>query len=589
MPWLLGACGDGDPHREFPRGRPHVVVFLVDTLRADRLGAYGGPDGLTPRLDDFAAGGLTFERCVAQSNWTKPTTASLLTGQYPHVHGATHGRSVLPERMETLAELLASEGYATAAFGNNLNIFAEGTGFEQGFEVFQRIDPVRDAPFPRAELIVDAALDWLEGADPDRPFFLYLHLVDPHFPYEPPELELGPEVLALRAMGVAENLPPGEREILFERYDGEVAYVDAQFGRLMDGLERHGLTEDTLVTFVSDHGEEFFEHGGLGHHAKLIGELTHVPLLLQVPGLEPEFRGARVDEVVEQVDLYATVVDALGLTADRAGVGTSLLARALRPGPSQRQHALVETEDGIVGFAIVSPEWKYVRHWAPEPSERLYHLATDPGEKVDRSAQEPQVVEAMRALLAKELAAAPVLWELRVENRTDRLVTLGGWIRTGESPLHLERLVDVEAIDPAADGPGDGDGPFEPAPVTDPGDERHEARFVFRIAPGDRDGMVFRPQGADDGFRLALFRTDGELAASQVLLGPDGRPASELPLALSLADAERLASDGEFEPLPGELVVRLWRVLRTVGGLMEFSAEDEAILRAVGYLGDEEH
>ncbi|MEM7305258.1 MAG: sulfatase [Planctomycetota bacterium] len=581
---LTGACGGGadDPHAALPRGRHNVLVFLVDTLRADRLGPYGHPGGLTPRLDAFADEALVFDRCIAQSTWTKPTTASLLTGLYPYAHGANYSRSVLPESVETLAELLAGEGYATAAFGSNPHIFAESMGFEQGFGAFEPIEPARDAPFPRGERIVDAALAWLDGGAPDdAPFFLYLHLIDPHFPYDPPGHE-GPVYTVIEE---AEALPPAERGRLGELYDGEVAYVDTQFGRLLDALDERGLADDTLLVFVSDHGEELFEHGDLAHHsAKMFEEVARVPLLVRSPGLPEAARGRRITGVVEQVDLKATVVDALGLPAARAGAGTSLFARALRAAPPERQHALVETEDGSVGRGIVAPEWKYVRRWTPTVSEELYHLGEDPAELTDRAADEPEVVRAMRALLAAEMRHVPPTYALRVENGTDELVKVFGFIATDDVAAEMVRLVDVERLDSER---ADGDGPFATEQRMLDGRDVLASTFTLRVAPGDSDGFLFRPHPADPACRVGLIAGGIPVAAEHIALGPGAERPPAVPFELDPAHADRWSASGEFAPAEG-LLVRVWRVLETVGEEADLSAEDEAVLRAVGYLGGED-
>ena len=196
---LLLACGCArspqETYEAFPRGPVPVVLFVVDTLRADRLGCYGHDRDTSPALDAFAREGVLYERCLGQSTWTKPATASILTGLYPAQHTAVHLLSVLPAEVSTLAEELAARGYRTAAFGESGMIFGEGSGFEQGFEVFRSSwelgDPIgakeREGS---AGVLVEGALEWLGALEPDEPFFLYLHLTDPHAPYDPPAPEL---------------------------------------------------------------------------------------------------------------------------------------------------------------------------------------------------------------------------------------------------------------------------------------------------------------------------------------------------------------------------------------------------------------
>lgn len=568
---LAAGCGGGAGGG--PEGRPrNAVVFLVDTLRADRLGAYGSPLGLTPRIDAFAAEGLVFERCISQSTWTKPAVASVLTGLRPHRHGVLSAHSALPASVETLPEILRAAGFDTAAFGSNPHVFGAGQGFDQGFGVFEALAPDAEEPFASAERIVDAALAWLD-ARAGGPFFLYVHVIDPHFPYDAP----GHAGAAFDDMEAAQSLPPGERDALRAAYDREVRYTDAQFGRFLDGLAQRGLRADTLIVLLSDHGEEFFEHGGLAHHeGKMFEEVARVPLLLSTPGLPAAARGQRFQGVVEQVDVRATLVDALGLPADRAGSGTSLLLRALSPGSGGRDRALIETEDRGVKKAVVEERWKYVRKYGPGAGEQLYDLRADPGETVDVGAEQPLVLERLRAALAEDLADAPPTYALRVENGGSLPWTVSGGLLARHASPELVEVVGLEGPEAGAQ-----------ADVLHEGaaDERPGALFTLRLAPGDQDEIVFRPQLADLELELDLFADGKPLDPGLLLLGEPGRAALSLPLRLESARASELFAAGDFAPSGGRSV-RLWSLIEARGEEGALSAEDEAVLRAVGYVDD---
>jgi arylsulfatase A-like enzyme len=360
-----------------PGDRPNVLLVVVDTLRADHLGCYGYYRPTSPVLDAFAAAGLLFERAYAQSSWTKPSTASLLTSRLPSQHGAVLESSVLPEAEATLAEVLAGAGYRTLAASGNPWITPE-YGFGQGVD---RFVVVYDERFVRVTLamailrraslaldgtlrlynrvkyrvlgelsttardvrVVDAALAWL--AEPhDGPVFAYLHLMSPHHPYDPPAPfdRFVPD----RSHPPVRNHPrksydPFERgeplgaaalADMLARYDGDVLHADAEIGRLLAGLDRLGLGSRTLVVVTADHGEEFFDHENWGHGQSVYDELVRVPLLVRWPGHVPA--GGRVAFPVRHLDVLPSILAAAGLPPAPAAAGRDVLGAAGgEPGP----------------------------------------------------------------------------------------------------------------------------------------------------------------------------------------------------------------------------------------------------------------
>jgi arylsulfatase A-like enzyme len=373
---LLAACG-GEPRR------PNVLLISIDTLRADRLGCYGYPKPTTPTLDALAREGVLFERAVAPTSWTLPSHVTMLTGLPISVHGAcderlwarkdAHGRLVPPPvRGASVAESLRRVGYRTAGF-YTFGFLDDAFGFGAGFETWERLghtlfsneatrEELRalrmagDAEGARllfeehAELldarrrstpeIVDRANAWLERHARDRasePYFLFLHLFDVHDPYTaPPGFDrFGDPGYAGTVDGAIagdrypceDGLPPlADQQRLGALYDGGLAYVDAELARLFRRLEELDLDEDTLVIVTSDHGEEFFEHGGAGHRRQLYVESLHVPLILRWPaGLDA---GRRVKGTVGLVDVVPTILAATGARHAHPTGGIDLLPAA---------------------------------------------------------------------------------------------------------------------------------------------------------------------------------------------------------------------------------------------------------------------
>ena len=329
---------------------PHVLVFLVDTLRADHLGCYGYERPTSPHIDRFAEDAVLFEHAVAQSSWTRPATASILTGLYPHNHGARTRNQELGAEVPYLPEILSSLGYRALGVSTNGNAGID-FGFRRGFNHFMQMRerasrPGIHVPVWRA---VDETLEWLERIGPGDSFFVFLHVTDPHEPYLPPE-DLRQRFAPDAAPGpglLRQNRPASASHStsdLKDLYDGEIAFVDEHFGRLLDELDRRGFLEDTLVVFVSDHGEEFLDHGRHGHGATLYQEQIHVPLIVRLPsGLRRDADRSEVEAQVRQIDIVPTILDAIGVPGPIETDGRSLLP-LIRSGDDPRPSALAMAE-----------------------------------------------------------------------------------------------------------------------------------------------------------------------------------------------------------------------------------------------------
>jgi arylsulfatase A-like enzyme/Tfp pilus assembly protein PilF len=346
--------------------RPNVVLVTLDTTRADRMGFLGSTRGLTPALDALARQGTVFERAFAQAPITTVSHATILSGTYPQFHRVNDFGVPLPASVPWLPDLLRAQGYRTAAFVGALILDPRGglaPGFDRGFETYdagfkvKRGKEDRYATMERrGEEVVSRALAWL-GQRPPGPFFLWVHLYDAHDPYEAPE-------------------PFGSR-FAKAPYDGEIAYVDAQVGRLVEGLRSAQLLDSTAVAVIADHGESLGEHGESTHGVFLYDPTIRVPLLLKRPGSRDA--GRRVAARVSAVDLAPTLLEIAGVTAPPAIQGQSLLALASAPRAADRP-AYAETDYPRRAFGWSSlAAWRGDRFlYVKAPRRELYDLAADP-------------------------------------------------------------------------------------------------------------------------------------------------------------------------------------------------------------------
>ncbi|MDH3401998.1 MAG: sulfatase-like hydrolase/transferase [Acidobacteriota bacterium] len=387
----------------------NVVLFLVDTLRADHTGTYGYPKPTTPELDRFAADATVFLDSQAQSSWTRAAVASVFTGLLPQEHRANDDDEGLAEEAVTLAEMLTAAGFETAGFSANGNA-AQGPDFDQGFATWTHAAQSRSGP------LVEQAIAWLRSRDAQRPFFLWVHTIDPHAPYAPPaDLReafappgTDPELGSLRTFERLQHkelaLTPEITAQLVGLYDAEIRNNDRSFGRFLAELRALGLADDTIVVFLSDHGEEFGEHGGWSHGKTLYAEMLETPLVIRFPDVG---RGRRVDFTAQHVDLVPTVLDYFGLEAPPRLAGRSLvrLLEGTAPPAADRAFAYLDLRGRTLSSVIAGP-WKYV---AREPgrisvvaSPQLYRRDLDDAERDDLLADEPGTARALATLLASE-------------------------------------------------------------------------------------------------------------------------------------------------------------------------------------------
>ncbi len=369
---------------------PNVLLFVVDTLRADALGAYGNDVLETPAIDRFAGEGTLFEWAFAPTPWTRPSVTTILTGLHPTVHGVERRGSVLPPGVAFLPEVLREHGYRTGFLATNPNVgsfFGYARGFDDFIELYERreLGKVTSREFiARSDRVVDRAKEWLEKSR--KPFFLVVFVVDPHFPYDPPA-DFNRYVD--RGVSASSQAPAGDPR--HGLYYGEVAFVDHCFGQLMEYLDERSISGRTISILTSDHGEEFFDHGQIGHGKSLYDESLHVPLVLKWPG-EIE-AGRRVDSPVELVDLMGTVLELAGLPVPEIQNGRSLFE-----GSAERAPFLASLKlDGQRKWSARAYPWKLI---VEGRKVELFDLSTDPDEMRNLSGEHPERVRELQRWLA---------------------------------------------------------------------------------------------------------------------------------------------------------------------------------------------
>jgi arylsulfatase A-like enzyme len=305
----------------------NVLLIIIDTLRADHLGYWGYKRDITPTLDSLSASGTAWMETQAQSSWTLPSVASMLTGLSPREHSAGYSNGQmygLASSIPTLQSILHSSGWQTCGIFNVI-FLNEDFGFHRGFDHFDCRGVTENTGCRRAGQTVDDALEWLDALEYESRFCAILHFYDPHIPYDPPSpydtMYADPSYTAVRngeqQLSIMRSVNNDSAEIadeglnnLIDLYDGEIAYTDAEIGRLLREMRSNGLTDSTIVIVVADHGEEFLDHSGIEHGRTLYQEVTHVPLIISGPGVPP---GVVIDTPAAHMDILPTVLSYLHL------------------------------------------------------------------------------------------------------------------------------------------------------------------------------------------------------------------------------------------------------------------------------------
>ncbi len=476
LAFLLAATAAGTGDVPAPARRPSVLLITLDTTRADRLGAYGAPFARTPNFDALARRGVRFERAIAPTPLTLPSHASILTGLVPRRHGVrdNSGFSLAPE-VPSLAERLREAGYATAAFVSSAVLDRTG-GLDRGFALYDDGVRVGDRrAFGHLERAAtqttDAVLERLPALAP--PFFLWVHYFDPHLPYVPPE--------------------PWRGRFPDRPYDGEIAYMDSEMGRLLEAVR--GKDGNLLVAVAGDHGESLGEHGEAAHGVFLYEATQRVPMVLAGPGIPG---GRVVDAPAGLVDLAPTILDLLGLPAP-GGIDGRSLAAAVRGGSLSTTDYEMETFYPRFAFgwaplrALVRGRWK----WIDAPRPELYDVSADPGERTDLGRARPDEARALARVLSEKVGEddpAPPPSDAEAEERRARLSALGYVAGGGASAGSVDPkdgiawLADLEAGRRALQtgNPRDGIAPLERLVSRNPENlQAWIALGLCRLASGD--------------------------------------------------------------------------------------------------------
>lgn len=407
--------------------KPNIIFITIDTLRADHVGCYGATGVSTPTLDSLARDGILFERAIAQVPLTFPSHASMMTGLYPFQNGAQEFTSPpLDSRFRTLAQALHEHGYATGAVVSSFAL-DHSWGLARGFDFYD--DAFSQESYRKRELglvqrgaeeSVSHALEWLKKTS-KRPFFLWLHLYDPHSPYDPPE--------------------PFETTFAGSPYDGEVAYADQQLGRIIAWLKRASLYGNALVIATSDHGESLGDHGEKEHGFFVYDSTLRVPLVIKPP-VNSGVRNGRIEDVVEIVRIPSTILRLLGLTDPITKVAAPALF-------SLSDHSYPAYSETFYPFSSFG--WSPLHslhsgrfHFIDAPTSELYDVTADPSEKNNLAPSQSATMAVLRAklrtILEKQSPSRPRSTELALSPEAQEKLQALGYFAF-RSPVPQSRLL----------------------------------------------------------------------------------------------------------------------------------------------------
>jgi len=412
--WFVRTGGLGKRRRG---NRPNILLITLDTTRADHLSCYGYERQTSPRIDEIAANGLVYDRCISPSSWTLPAHASLLTGRYPTSHGAIYdstGKALIkglipgermsykdsaPKQLETLASVLKHEGYATGAVIGGPWL-KRPFGIDKGFEFYEDSN-VSKLNGRIAAHVNQQVLPWLEKTA-DRPFLLFINYFDPHGPYLPPK-DYRFKFLESATPADYSKTTMKQRLAL---YDAEIYYMDHFLGQVVDRLKDLGVYDDTWIIITADHGELLGEHGLEGHGVTLYEPELHIPLILKYP--KRWARQGRSSEPIRLIDLMPIVLHRLGIDLPDNMQGTpsdkpqrTLFAEIY---PSPKTSKLGQYR------AYYDGPYKYI--WNSRGAHRLFDLKADPGEMRNLARWELDRTAAMRKKIDTLIAALPLPTQL---------------------------------------------------------------------------------------------------------------------------------------------------------------------------------
>jgi len=425
---IFSACS-AQKEAAIEEGPPNVVLIVIDTLRADRLHGARNNQPIMPYLSGLAQRSRQFEDAYAPSSWTKVSMASIFTSLYVDWHQVRYSAvlddpdspasDVLSEEHEAIATYLKAHGYSTYGVQTNGNVTAE-LGFDQGFEHYIYM------PGAPAVHVSQMARDLLVNHDPDDPFFLFIQYFDPHTPYTPPaefSERFGPEpelrgadlkytgvefntyfwdqvntILGRQEAHTLPDLSPDGKEALLHRYDAECAYADDEVRRLLEPIFRR--SPNTIVVIVSDHGEEFWEHGGMGHGYTLFDDQTRVPFFIYGPNVKPKVE----KQPVNAISVLPSIAHLAGLPPRPHWQGDNLFAAEERSPAVYLQTYGSWPKDNVNSVAITENQWKYIRDNSDSPRYdpiMLFDRSVDPLEQNNVAEDHPELLERFEAVISE--------------------------------------------------------------------------------------------------------------------------------------------------------------------------------------------
>ncbi len=577
----------------------NLVIIGVDTLRRDHLGCYGYERRTSPNIDRLAAEGVLFEELVSQAPWTLPSFASIFTSLYPSQHGAGlqgSGAGSFGQRMRsgfpTLAMMLLKHGYTTSAIVN-APLLAPEFGVDRGFEYYltaPRWDE-RDA-----RETTEAALNWIDRHG-SGPFFIFVHYFDPHVTYEPPapyDTLFDPgyhgrignsfdrDAYFRLEDWLSKVEDPGVQAAwkhIMALYDGEIAYTDEAIGEFLEGLEVRGLRSNTLIVLISDHGEEFFDHGGFEHGHTLYDELVNVPLIMSLPGKLPIDK--RFRQQVRSIDVLPTIMEIMRMDVEAHLEGVSLCSlieggnideasgKILPAGYAYSESMLYGTEKK----AVVSYPWKLV-YDIVTGREELFNLKDDPDEDRNLVEGKAEVAIGLEEVLFKTVFSMVGTWHIEI-------ASLGGHQFDIEMQLPTRPILGSFKMWQFFDGTG------------------HVLRDQVKALEYSRGGeMVLEVSDIEVNGTVEMvaqvsplqvpctfdIKIDGEYDAERVYLGPGLQHPASLPFTYKMR--RRGVTAGEAEGRPKQPYVLVWHTNVQYGpsAPARMSDDTKRKLKALGYI-----
>jgi arylsulfatase A-like enzyme len=577
----------------------NVVIIGVDTLRRDHLGCYGYERETSPNIDRLADESVLFEDAVSQCPWTLPSFATVLTSLYPSQHGAGFlkpGSGAFGNRMSTafppLAMMLLKQGYSTGAIVNAPALAPE-LGVDRGFE-FYSTAPRWD------ERVADAttkdALNWIDE-HLEGPFFLFVHYFDPHLTYAPPapydtifdpgyQGEIGKAFDRESYSKMSEHLSrendprvQADWNHIRALYDGEIAFTDEAVGELLNGLEKRDLRDNTLIVFLSDHGEEFNDHGGFEHGHTLYDELIKVPLMFSLPGQLPE--NVRVSQQVRLLDVVPTILSVLGIRPWTHLEGADLMplisgeGEPKSGGASLLPSGFAYSESMLYGTekkSVTAYPWKLIYDTVTE-EEALLNLAQDPGEKTDLLHENAETKGLLEEVLFKTLLALADTWYIEIAggrdiHTFDLLVTVPDRPINGRFKMHKfldsdGRIVDADRV----------------ALV-------EASENVLRLEGLElRGGLIMAFSAVPKRVPVSFdFRVDGEPAKSVTYLGEQLSRVETMPFEQKSGRFVQSKGAPTDRPEPPYILVWHSASMFEGGTPVEFGEDTKRKLRALGYI-----